>query len=539
MPFDSKKIKTLIDRYKDFSTGRATWETHWQQICDYFIPRKATVTRKGTPGEKRLVEIYDSTAFRALDILGAGLSNYLTSTTSKWFELKTQDDDLMELPEVTAWLQIVEKRIYNVLNTSNFGNEIHETYLDDGSIGTSVLYIDNDPIDIARFQNCHISQCCIAENSRGRVDTLFRKFPFSARQATERWGKDAGEHIVKEIDRKPDKPFDFLHAVFPRQDYDPSKQDRLNMPWASLYINLKEKRLISESGYHEMPYIVSRWLKGTGEIYGRSAAMIALPDVKILNEMSKTTLKAAQKVVDPPLMLPDDGVVGTVRTVPGGIMYLRASAWAAGMKPETIKLGGDIRLGLEMEDQRRRSVNQSMFVDLFLMLTERPEMTATEVVERVQERMSILGPVLTRSIHEKLDPLIYRVFGILTRRRAIPPPPDILRDRNYRVEYVSPLARVQRLYEVKSIRQTFGDIVPYLEIYPEMADNVNPDQLFDVISDVHAFPQRARRDKRTIKEIRSARQKVSEQEAQKDDLARLVTGIATLKKAGIDVPAAT
>lgn len=192
-----------------------------------------------------------------------------------------------------------------------------------------------------------------------------------------------------------------------------------------------------------------------------------------------------------------------------------------------------------MEDQRRRSVNQSMFVDLFLMLTERPEMTATEVVERVQERMSILGPVLTRSIHEKLDPLIYRVFGILTRRRAIPPPPDILRDRNYRVEYVSPLARVQRLYEVKSIRQTFGDIVPYLEIYPEMADNVNPDQLFDVISDVHAFPQRARRDKRTIKEIRSARQKVSEQEAQKDDLARLVTGIATLKKAGIDVPAAT
>lgn len=533
-----KKVEESIKRRDRLVSARSTWASHWQEICNYFIPRKATITRKGMPGEKRMTEIYDSTAFRALDILGAGLSNYLTSSVNKWFAFKTEDDNLMEIHEVKEWLQETERRTYNVLNGSNFGNEMHESYLDDASIGTSILYIDEDPKDIVQFQNRHISECCIAEDSKGRVDTLFRSFPMTARQAIQEWGgTNLGIKIVKEADKKPENEFDFIHVVLPRDEYDSRKRDRLNMPWASIYINAKEKRLISEGGYHEMPYIVSRWLKGAGEVYGRSASMIALPDAKMLNEMSKTTLKAAQKAVLPTLILPDDGVVGTVRNVPGGIIYLRASAWAAGMKPETIKQGGDIRLGLEMEDQRRKSINQSMFVDLFLMLTERPEMTATEVIERVQERMSILGPVLTRAISEKLDPLMDRVFGILMRRRYYPPPPEILRGQKIVVEYVSLLARVQKLYEVKAIRQTFADVGPYLEMFPEMADNVNSDELFDVIADVHAFPQRARRDKRTIRDIRSARQKVSEQEVQKEDLAKLVSGIATLKKAGIDLPA--
>lgn len=524
------------------SAARGTWESHWQEITDYFIPRKATITRKGVPGEKRMTEIYDSTGFRALDILGAGLSNYLTSAVDKWFAFKTETDALMEIHEVKIWLQEVERITYSAFNGSNFGVEMHESYLDDASIGTSILYIDEDPEDIIRFRNRHISECCIAENSKGRVDTIFRSFPMTARQAMQDWGATAGAKIVKAMEKETgkEKEFDFIHLVMPRDEYDPHKRDRLNMPYASIYINADEKRLISEGGYHEMPYIASRWLKGAGEVYGRSAAMVALPDVKMLNAMSKTTLKGAQKAVDPPLIMPDDGVVGTVRTVPSGIVYVRASAWAGGMKPETIKQGGDIRLGLEMEDQRRRSINQSMFVDLFLMLTERPEMTATEVIERVQERMSILGPVLTRAISEKLDPLIDRVFGILIRGGHYPPPPEVLLrgpGRRIVTEYVSLLARVQRMYEVKAIRQTFADVGQYFQVFPQMADNVDPDELFNVIADVHAFPHRARRDKRTIRQIREARQQVSEQEAQKEDLERLVGGAATLKKAGVEMPA--
>ena len=541
MPIDGKIVKEFIKRRDTMVAARSVWESHWQEITNYFIPRKATITRRGVPGEKRMSEIYDSTAFRALDILGAGLNNRLTSALDRWFTYKTENDALMEIHEVKEWLQEVERRVYNVFAGSNFGNEIHESYLDDASIGTSIFYIEKDPKDIVRFQTRHISECCIAEDNKGRVDTVFRSFQMTARQATQTWGENAGEKIVKAMKTESDKEklFDFIHVVLPRHEYDSRKSDKLNMPWASFYINVGEKRLVEEGGYHEMPYIVCRWLKGTGEVYGRSACMVALPDAKMLNEMSYTTLKGAQKVVDPPLMLPDDGVVGTVRTGAGGIVYIRANAWAGGMKPETIKMGGDVRLGLEMEDQRRKSINQSLFVDLFLMLTERPEMTATEVLKRIQERISILVGTAPRIMSEKLTPIHDRVFSILLRGGHLPLLPTVLRGENIVVEYVSQMARVQKMYEVDAIRNAFADAGPYLDIFPQMADNVNPDGLWTVIADAHAFPQIAQHDKRTVRKIREAKQQEAQKEAQKEDIERLVGSAATLKKAGIDVPAIT
>ena len=526
-------VKRLISRFEKLAANRSTWESHWQDVTKYCIPRKAGITSKGMPGEKKTWQLYDATAIGALDILAAGMNTFLTSTVNKWFELKTSNPDLMESDAVMAWLQAVESRMYSMFNASNFSSAIHESYLDDGSIGTSVVYVADDREDICRFYSRHISECFIAENNRGKIDTVFRRFHMDARSAFQEWGPAVGDTISKAARNDPEKEFQFLHIVLPREDRDPRKSDRKSMPYASLYINYKTKELISEGGYHEFPYMLGRWTKGTAETYGRSPAMNALPDIKMVNRMSETTISAAQLAVKPPITAPDQGVVGSVRMVPAGITYVRADMLERGVRPEPMNLSGRISIGLDMENQRREAIRSQFFVDLFMLLMSRPTMTATEVIERNEEKIAILGPIIGRQMSEKLDPLIARCFGIMSRRGKFPEPPPELSGQQITVEYVSLLARVQKLYITKAISGTFQDVAEYSQVAPEIWDNIDPDQLFDIVADIRGFPVKARRSKEMLARIRQAKQEAAQQQLALEEAGQGVGALATAKKAGL------
>jgi hypothetical protein len=439
----------------------------------------------------------------------------------------------MQYDEVVEWLQDTEKRMYRMLRKSNFYSSIAESYLDDGVIGTSVMYAEEDFEDICRYYTRHISECFIAENNKGRVDTLFREFRYTARQAFQEWGDAIGDAAKKILAKEPDKELTFLHVVMPREERDPRRSDRLSMPFASLYIEPEKKAILSEGGYHEFPYAAHRWTKDTGETYGRSCAMNALADIRMVNEMSKTNLRAGQKQVDPPIIAPDSGVTGSIKLVPAGITYIRSDLFAERAEPRPMKIGGNTRLGLDMEDRRREAIRKFFFVDLFLMLMERPTMTATEVMERNEEKAGILGPVLGRVMGEKLNPTIKRSFGIMARAGKLSPPPRILDKQKLTIRYVSLLAKIQELYETRNIQSTLQEVGQYGQVFPEVWDNVDPDMLFDEIADRHGFPQRARRGADKVAKIRTARNQTAQEETEKQDVATGASVLAQAKKAGL------
>jgi len=216
-------------------------------------------------------------------------------------------------------------------------------------------------------------------------------------------------------DKYRENPFEtteIVHCVYPRDDRDPTKLTSENKPYASVYIEPDEKIILSVSGFDELPYTCPRWLKSSFEIgYGRSPAMTSLSDIKMLNKMSEVTIRAAQKQVDPPLLVPDDGFILPVRTVPGGLNFYRSGTRD---RIEPLQIGANNPLGLNMEEQRRQAIRSAFYVDQ-LILAQGPQMTATEVVQRTEEKMRLLGPVLGRLQAEMLQPLIARAFNILAR----------------------------------------------------------------------------------------------------------------------------
>lgn len=509
-----KKAEEIIKRFERLKNNRTNWDQLWQEVLKYVVPRKAWVTRRReTAGERTDDNLFDTTARRANQTLAAGFQGNMTNPATKWFNLRLQEPELNKIDEVKVWLGDSENKILDVLNSSNFNEQIHETYIDLGSVGTSVLLEEEDALDIVRFRAVFIEEIVIDENDKERVDVVYRKFRMSAKAAHDLWGKRSGPKTLELMkDDKWDEKITFLHCVRPRDKRDPSSARSTNMPFESTHIEVDSRSTIGIGGFNEQPYMVTRFNKVAGDMYGYSPGVILLPDIKMVNAMAKTLIKAAQKIVDPPLIMPHDGFLLPLRTVPGGINYKLTGNQAD--RIEALETKGNIPVGRDMMNDYRLAINNGYFTDLFLLLADRKNMTATEVQERVAERMVMLGPVIGRLQSELLDPIIGRTFGILLRRGILRPPPLILQQRELVIEYVSPLALAQRreaITSVSSLLQLAGSVAQFI---PEVIDKIDGDRVIDEAAEIFGVSPELIRDARGAAIIREDRAKQQQEQAQ-------------------------
>jgi hypothetical protein len=520
--------KNLLSRFDRLKSQRQNWESHWQEVADYMQPRKADVTKTRSKGDKRTELIFDSSPLQSVELLAASLHGMMTNPSTPWFSLKFKNDGMEGEDEAKEWLESTTEIMYSVFNKSNFQQEIFELYHDLITFGTAAMFIEEDDEDDLKFSTRHINEMYISENDKGRIDTVFRKFRISARAAIQKF-KTVSTNIAVIAKKDPYEEVEILHAVYPRSDFNPVKQDKENMPFESVYLDADSGDELSVSGFKEFPFVVPRYLKASHEIYGRSPAMTALPDVKMLNEMSKVIIKSAQKQVDPPLLVPDDGFMLPVRTVPGGLNFYRAGTRD---RIEPLNIGANNTLGLNMEEQRRNSIRNAFYVNQ-LMMQDGPQMTATEVIQRNEEKMRLLGPVLGRLQSELLKPLIDRAFAILMRRNLFAQAPDFLSGQDIEIEYVSPLAKAQKSTELSSIMRAI-EIMGSLSNVAPVFDHINMDKLVRHLTSIVGVPQKILKPQSELDAERQAQAQQQEQMQQMQQVQQLAEAggkVAPLAKA--------
>ena len=522
---ENKKLaKQLKSSLQQLIQKRSTWEEHWQDVSDYFLTRKSDVNTQRTRGDKRNIQVFDSSAVHSLELLASSLHGMLTSSANRWFALRFKEADINSDDSAREWLEDATDKMYLAFARSNFQQEIFESYHDLICFGTSCLYIEEDSEDIIRFSSRHIKEIYISEDARGMVNCIYRRFKITAKAAVEKFGFDNLSRSIQNTYKS--SPFDdveLCHVVKPREMYNPKKLDKSNMPFMSAYFEQNDDHIISQGGFRDFPFVVPRYLKASNEIYGRSPAMAALPDVKVLNKMVEISLKAAAKQVDPPLLVPDDSFTLPVRMSPGSINFFRAGSRD---RIEPLNIGANNPLGLNMEDQRRKSIARTFHVDQ-LMIQESRTMTATEVMSRNEEKMRILGPVMGRLQSELLQPMIIRVFSIMLRNKLFSPAPEILNGQEIDVEYVSPMALAQRGQELSSIMrglEIFGSIS---QIAP-IQDWLDEKGLVQQIVKTLGLPAKMIRSDAEVEEIKAARQ---EQQAQQGEMMQAMQEAKVAKDA--------
>ena len=509
-------IRKRLDKLE---ADRGTWESHWQEILDYVMPRKAEITFLRSRGEKRTEVLFDSTAITANNLLAASLQGTLTSPSLPWFSLKLRDDDANKVRDIQIWLEDTARRMYAVFNESNFNTEVHEMYLDLCSVGTSAIFVEEANEGFLQgglhFNTLHIAEYFIQENSTGRVDTLYRKYKMTARQAVQEFGEDnVGTKIKEALKAKPDTQFNFIHAVEPTADYERATgKAKTKLPFHSCHVCFEDKMVVRTGGYNEFPYLVPRWSKATGEIFGRSPSYNALPDIKTLNKAVEIGLKAWAKAIDPPLLVTDDGVIGRVRMTPAGITVVRSDT---AIKP--LQIGSNWQITDLKENQLRTAIRQAYYSDQ-LQLQEGPQMTATEVQVRYELMQRLLGPTLGRFQTEFLNPLIERVFGIMMRADALMPRPEAMSGMNMDIEYVGPLARSQRMEEAIAVERLYQLAMQVVQVDPTVMDVINHEQAIRMRATLLGVPKTVLRGEDEVAEIREQRA-AAQQQAQEQAMAQ-------------------
>jgi len=492
-------------RIEKMEAQRATWTDHWQEILDYVMPRKADVTLFRSRGSKRTDVLYDSSAITANNLLAASLQGTLTSPSLPWFSLKLRDEDLNNDRDVQIWLEDTARRMYATFNDSNFNTEVHELYLDLCSIGTAAMFIEESQEGVANkgihFNTLHIAEYYIQENVSGKVDTLYRKYKLTARQAVQEFGeKNLGDNVKRAYKESPDKEFSFIHAVEPSKDYEKAVgKVATKLPVHSCHTCEEDKMVVRTGGYNEFPYLVPRWSKATGEIFGRSPSYNALPDIKTLNKAVEIGLKAWAKAIDPPLLVTDDGVIGRIRMTPAGITVVRSDT---AVKP--LEIGSNWQITDLKENQLRTAIRQAYYSDQ-LQLQEGPQMTATEVQVRYELMQRLLGPTLGRFQTEFLNPLIERCFGIMLRGGVLVDPPEAVSESNMDIEYVGPLARSQRMEEAVAVERLYQLAMNVAQIDPAIMDIIDHEQAIRMRAKLLGVPKTILRSEDEVTEIREAK----------------------------------
>ena len=508
----------LLKRYDRLKADRHNWDQLWEELAVFLMPSKIDFITKSTKGTKRAAEVYDSTGIHSLQILAASLHGSLTSPSTKWFGLRFREDALNEDKEAKDWLEKCSQGMFQEFGKSNFSTEVAEAYQDMVGFGTAALQFDvktkEANFDGFNFRACHLAEVVVAESVEGRIDTVFRKLTLSARQAHQKFGDNCGEKSMKALETDPDKEFDYIQAVFPRELKGESTMvaPPSQRPWACYFISVDDKKICKESGYYELPFMVPRWSKTTGDIYGFGPGCVARPDIKTLNEARKLAMKAWEKSIDPPLQALQNGILGKIDMRPSTVTYVRDMN-----NLEPLVNATNWNADQLMLTDVRASVRRIFFSDQ-LELNDGPQMTATEVQVRYELMQRLLGPTLGRLQSEFLNPIVERAFYSMLRGNALPPMPEILQEvgGDLDIEYVGPLARSQKMDEVTGIQRAIDGIMQLAQVNPEVLDIVDVDKAGRTISDRLGAPADILRGVEQVDEMRQQRQQQQQAQAEMD-----------------------
>lgn len=519
----TERAAALVKRFDKLKGERSTFDSHWQEVAERVWPASATfITTPQQQGDKRTEKVFDATAERALNRFAAAMDSTLTPRTQRWHAIRVDDDDINDRSDVRRWCEECTAILFahRYAPSANFASQMFEAWKMIGAFGTATLFTDDARAGrfLLRYQAIHTANVYVATDFTGMVDTTYRPFKLTARAAAQQFGKDKVTPKIKAaLDAgKVDDQFDFVHCVMPANDVEYAEAQPIRWPWASFYLALDEKAVVAEGGYLANPYATGRFTTMPGESYGRGPAMEALPDIKTLNEMSKTTLRAAHKAVDPPLLAFEDGVLSAFSTRPNAINYGGVDSQGRQLVVP-MQTGANLPLAFEMEEQRRRVINDSFLVTLFQILVEQPGMTATEAMLRAQEKGALLAPTMGRQQSEMLGPLISREFAILMAARRLPPPPRVLMQSGaqVRIEYVGPLARMQRADESVGFLRTMDQITPLATADPRILKRFNENEVLKGLSEINGVPQKWLR---TDEEMAA----LAEQDRQAAEMANIV-----------------
>lgn len=509
----SPLAQLAITRWGEMKAERSRHEADWQLIAQLFRPLRKGMGMDDPANALRAIRPLSSDQIKALQNFAAGLYGTLTNPTQRWFGFKVPDRDLADWHPARMWLDQAADITLTSFGSGTFYDASLQVYSDLAAFGNGPSYDEVIPgqgiIDVA----LNLAEVCCDIDAHGQVCETVRKYYLKPAAAVKRFGPDAVPAVLLKLAEKGSNDrLAFYHHVLPNDDWRPGALGPRGKRWVSRHATEVEHALIRQGGYDEMPFYMSRWDVGAGEVYGVGLAGDALPAAQALARMDDATLRAAQMAADPPILAPDRSAFdynGFIR--PGAVVYQGVNMQGNAML-RPLDVSGNIGLTLQDRQAKAEEIRNAFHYQL-MSLAGRTGMTATEVATINEERLRLWAPYMGRVQAEYLARKVLRRFSLLWRAGQLPPPPPELEGLELQVDYLSAAAQAQRAAEGNAILRMVQDIAPLAQVEPRYIERIDPDATLEALAEARGAPARVLRSREAADQIAQARAQ-AEQAAQ-------------------------
>lgn len=541
----------VIRLYGEAKALRNPHESDWRVAAAHCIPwqyagwlTEGPATYNRNMAAARRVA-YDTTAARSLQKYMAILERLVFPSGMKWHGLTPSDQNLRKSARVRSYFEDLTGLLFRERYhpKARFRISASEMFMSMGVYGNGPLFIGGRAGNARmaagiKYVSCNMRDVFMMADDEGNVVAVFRRFWLNARQFKMKFPDVPPPDCIKvQLDMpvpSEDKYFEFVHYVAPNDDHDPEAFDERRHPWSAVYVCVEAKAVIGEkAGFRSMPYKVPRTSSVAGDAYGYSPAVMAYAAIGGASQMKKTYLKQGNKAVDPPMLTHNDAVAnGDVDIRPGAINpgYLDRQ----GRELAKPMRGGDFRVAEVLLQDERRDIEDSFFVTLFQILTDTPEMTATEVMERVAEKAALLAPTMGRLHSELAGPMIEREIDIHGENGKLPQmPPELVEAAGeYEVVYTSPLAKSMYAEEVSGFMRAVEMSLNIAQATQDMShlDHYDFDTALPEIADHMAVPARWMKTIDAVKETRGQRQTQMQEQQLLEQAPAIASAASTVSK---------
>jgi len=486
---------------------------------------------------KKGYKLIDPTPAQALTVLGAGLHGGLSSPARPWVQLGLEDSDMNKYGPFRDWMDDTEKRLASIFKKSNLYNMIHGVYEELGAFGIGCVLIDDHPQNLVQFHQFTIGDYRVAVSADGMCHTMTREIKMAAFQVVELFGaKNCTYKLLNLYRRNEFEWVTIIHVIEKNPDRDINKIDYTNMPIRSVYFEKGEdNKQLSYKGYQDMPLATPRWSALTNEAWGWGPGLLGLGLSKATQKMEKTSLKLVDLASEPPMGVPPSLKDRMLDLTPGAKNPIGLNEEKGLFPLVNVDLNGLDALDRKIDnyDGKMRSL---FYNDLFMMIINdrMGKATATEILERHEEKLLMIGPAIERQLHELLDIIVNVTLNKALRYEVIPPPPPELSEAEYKIEYISLLAQAQKLVMSQSMHAYLGMAERVAQLDPFTIHKTDWNEYLDQFGDMVGLPAKIMNDTEEVEEMKAQAQEQQAKEQQMMEQQATVQNVKDLGQASTE-----
>jgi len=536
------KKQEIEKKFNAMKNEANVWEASWKELATWIRPTRGQfegdIVNDGSLLDYKN-ELLNNTPQIAVRTFASGMLSGMTSPARKWFKLEVEDKEINEIEEVKLWLEKVEEILRDIFSKTNVYGALYILYEEIGIFGTAIIILEKDIENVINVRNLTAGQYYLANDEKGKVNTFAREFSMTVAQIVDKFGYenvsvdikvsyDNNELQIKKTIRQ---------LICPNRNRNINKIDNLNMPFASYYFEKGSdtEKFLRISGYKIFPILAPRWgLTTTADIYGKdSPGWESLGDVKMLQDIEKDEIWGVEQSINPPKLMDDS--IEEFDFSPGGVTRFNSlNPNTAGVRNLDIS-GVDIsKIEKKIQNTQNR-IGTTWYANLFLMLSSMDDTrkTATEIIQREEEKLLVLAPALERINNEGITPLIDYTFQALLDFDLLEEPPEELQGKNLKIEYISTIAQAQKMIGTKTIEQLIAFAGNIVAVAPDVLDNLDLDEVIKLYGNKLGTSPKIMRSKEAVAAIRDARAKQQQQIQQQEQAMNMVQGAKVLSETEI------